>query len=184
MKMISVKDLAELQAQGSIEVIDVRTPVEFRGVHIEFARNVPLNRLDPQQLMKQRNGSADQPLYLLCKSGNRASIALKKFTDAGFSNIVNVEGGTDAWVAAGLPVVRGKQTISLERQGRIVAGGLAAAGAIAALATGQVAWAIIPAFVGSGLVFAGVTDSCLLGLLLAKMPWNNLGVSDTCCLAK
>ena len=183
-KTISVRQLAELDARGNIDVLDVRTPVEFGEVHAVMARNVPLDRCDPCEIMRQRNGSSDQPLYVICKSGARATKAVQKFIHAGFMNVVNVDGGTDAWVAAGLPVVRGKKAVSLERQGRIVAGGLAAAGAFAALLTDNVWWAIIPALMGSGLFFAGITDCCMLGMLLAKMPWNNVQDTGGCCTAK
>ena len=88
-----------------------------------------------------------------------------------FSNVVNVEGGTLAWEKAGLPVVPGKKAISLERQVRIAAGLLVLLGT-------AFGWFVHPAFlglsafVGAGLVFAGVTDTCGMGMLLARMPWN------------
>ncbi len=179
---ISAQQLSQLIAQGNkIELIDVRTPVEYREVHATLARNVPLDQLDPCHLMKQRTGSVDEPLYVICKSGGRGAKAQQKFIESGFSNVINVEGGTDSWVAAGLPVVRGKKTMSLERQVRLVVGMFCAIGGIGSLVTGNVLWSIIPAFMGSGLVFAALTDSCMLGMLLAKMPWNNVKESKTCC---
>ena len=123
--VIHPHELAELRQGGkTIDLIDVRTPVEYREVHLEDARNVPLDRLDPAALMKARNGSADEPLYLICRSGSRGQQACEKFLAAGFSNVINVEGGTTACVEAGLPVVRGKKAVSLERQVRIAAGSL------------------------------------------------------------
>jgi hypothetical protein len=95
------------------------------------------------------------------------------------ATVQNVEGGTEACVALGLPVVRGRQAISLERQVRITAGSLVLIGAI-------LAWLVHPAFIalsgliGAGLVFSGVTDTCGMGLLLARMPWNQLKW-DNCC---
>ena len=82
--------------------------------------------------MQARNGSADEPLYVICRSGGRGQQACEKFLKAGFSNVVNVEGGTMACVEAGLPVVRGKKAISLERQVRIAAGSLVLLGAASA----------------------------------------------------
>lgn len=169
---VTVNRLAELDAQGSIDVIDVRTPVEFREVHAVMARNVPLDSLDPDAVMKQRNGAAGEVLYVICRSGNRSTKACEKFVDAGFTNIVNVEGGTSAWNKAGLPVKRGKKAISLERQVRICAGLITLCGSVAAMATGNVYFAGIPAFIGAGLTFAGITDTCGMGMMLAKMPWN------------
>ena len=67
--------------------------------------------------------------------------------------------------------------MSLERQVRIAAGTLAAAGGFLALLVSP--WfAAIPAFVGTGLVFAGVTDTCAMGLLLARLPYNRTSACD------
>lgn len=181
---ITPQQLAELCKQGKIELIDVRTPVEFCEVHVGAARNVPLDRLDPATLMQSRNGSKDEPLYLICRSGSRGRQACEKFLAAGFTNVVHVEGGTLACVESGLPVVRGKKAISLERQVRIAAGLLVLLGAL-------LGWLVHPAFiglsafVGAGLVIAGVTDTCGMGMMLARMPWNQ--VKDTangCCSNK
>lgn len=181
---ISCERLAELyQNNGSIELIDVRTPVEFREVHSVHARNVPLDSLDPQAVMTARNGTAGNPLYVICRSGNRSGKACEVFVKAGFTNVVNVEGGTSAWDKAGLPVNRGKKAVSLERQVRIAAGFIVFTGAVAALATGNIYFAGIPAFVGAGLMFAGITDTCAMGMLIAKMPWNRVK-NDASCSVK
>lgn len=169
---ISVGQLAERDEQGNVDIIDVRTPLEFREVRAVVARNIPLDSIDPHSVMKERNGSASEPLYVICKAGTRGAKAQQKFVDAGYENVINVEGGTEAWVAAGLPVVRGKNAVSLERQVRIAAGFIVLAGAVAAMVTGNVYLAGIPAFVGAGLMFAGITDSCAMGMLIARMPWN------------
>jgi rhodanese-related sulfurtransferase len=77
---ISPDELAQRHNQGQkLDLIDVRTPVEFREVHVEFARNVPLDQLDPQAVMQARNGSAGEPLYLICRSGGRGQKACEKF---------------------------------------------------------------------------------------------------------
>ncbi|QDT00260.1 rhodanese-like domain-containing protein [Adhaeretor mobilis] len=178
-RTISVRQLAENNKQGDADIIDVRTSVEFREVRAAVARNVPLDSLDPHVVMQGRNRSADEPLYVICKGGTRGAKAQQKFIDAGFTNVINLEGGTEAWLAAGLPVVRGKKTMSLERQVRIAAGFLVLVGALAAIITGNVFFAGIPAFVGAGLMFAGITDSCAMGMLIAKMPWNQ--VKDGSC---
>lgn len=169
--IITPQQLAELCKDGKkIDLIDVRTPVEFQEVHIGIARNVPLDRLDPAALMQDRNGSASEPLYVVCRSGNRGQQACEKFFKAGFVNVVNVEGGTMACVEAGLPVVRGKKAISLERQVRITAGLLVLLGV--GLSFVHPAFIGLSAFVGVGLVFAGITDTCGMGMILARMPWN------------
>src|SRR5579862_5537767 len=167
-KTINAKELSELcRSSKPVELIDVRTPAEYRDVHLAAARNVPLDQLDPAALIKARNGSGNDPLYLICKSGGRSSRACEMFVQAGFSNVVNVEGGTIACVEAGAPVVRGQAAISLERQVRIAAGSLVLIGAIGSY--WFYAMMGLSAFVGAGLVFAGVTDTCGMGMLLARM---------------
>ena len=155
---IKPRAFAELCTDGKkIDLIDVRTPVEYREVHVGIARNVPLDRLDVAAMMQGRNGSASEPLYVICRSGSRGQQACEKFLAAGFPNVVNVEGGTLACVEAGLPVVRGKQAVSLERQVRIAAGSLVVLGA--ALSFVHPAFVGLSAFVGAGLVFSGITDT-------------------------
>lgn len=88
-------ELAERCKEGrKIDLIDVRTPTEFQEVHLQFARNVPLDRLDPAALMNVRAGSEQGPLFIICRSGSRGRQACEKFLAAGFTNIVNVDGGT------------------------------------------------------------------------------------------
>ncbi|QDV26476.1 rhodanese-like domain-containing protein [Aureliella helgolandensis] len=168
---ISAQVLAELDGQGEVEIIDVRTPIEFREVRAAKAKNIPLDILEPHAVMKLRNCAADEPIYVICKGGTRGAKAQQKFIDAGFTSVINVEGGTEAWVKAGLPVVRGKKAVSLERQVRITAGFLVLIGALLGIFVHPY-YAAISAFVGAGLVFAGITNSCVMGMMLAKMPWN------------
>lgn len=172
-KTINVHELAKLEERQQIDLIDVRTPAEFRAIHVKAARNVPLDRLDPAEIMRARNGLAGEPLYVICKSGMRGAKACEKFAGAGFENVINVDGGTEAWYQAGHPVTRGKATISLERQVRIVAG-------LIIFVTGLLAifvhpyFAGVAAFVGAGLTWAGITDSCAMAMILARMPWNQV----------
>ncbi len=178
---VTVHELAQRNGQDNVDIIDVRTPLEFREVRAVAARNVPLDVLDPHAVMENREGSADETLYVICKGGTRGAKACQKFIDAGFTNVANVEGGTEAWVHAGLPVVRGKKAMSLERQVRIAAGFFVFVGAVAAMVTSNVYFAGIPAFVGAGLMFAGITDTCAMGMLIAKMPWNQVTDGGACC---
>jgi rhodanese-related sulfurtransferase len=181
---ISPQQLADRCKSGKIDLLDVRTPVEYRELHAAAARNGPLDRLDPASVMRARNGAKEEPLYVICRSGSRGKQACEKFLAAGFPNVINVEGGTLAWAEGGFPVVRGKKAISLERQVRIAAGSLVLLGVL-------LGWLVHPAFVGlsafigAGLVFAGVTDTCGMGLLLARMPWNQVKeTASPCCAGK
>jgi rhodanese-related sulfurtransferase len=169
MKSISPVELQTiLTGEPSVPLIDVRTPAEFAEVHVPQARSIPLDELKPGALKLQK----DQPVYLLCRSGQRATKVAGKLAKEGFSQPIVVEGGTLAWIEANLPVTRSAvKVISLERQVRIVAGSLVFIGV-------ALGWFVyrgfygLSAFVGVGLVFAGVTDFCGMGLLLAKLPWN------------
>lgn len=163
---------SKIAAGQPVEVIDVRTPVEFREVHLSFAKNIPLDRLTPSELAAKRNGSAANPLYVICRSGKRGHQACEKLIAAGMRNVVNIEGGTAAWEQAGLPVIRGQKAMSLERQVRIAAGSLVVIGAL--LSFIHPYWIGLSAFVGAGLVFAGLTDTCGMGMMLARMPWNQV----------
>jgi rhodanese-related sulfurtransferase len=186
---ITPRQLAALhRSSKSVDLIDVRTPAEYREVHIDFARSVPLDRLDPKAITAERNGHASQPLYLICRTGSRGKQACERLAEAGL-NVVNIEGGTLAWDAAGLPVVRGQKTISLERQVRIAIGLVVLASAALAVLVHPY-WIGLAAFMGVGLIFSGVTDFCGLALILARLPWNQVSgepgeTSDdhapTCC---
>lgn len=174
---ISAKALHDrIRAGEPVELIDVRTPVEYREIHAANARNVPLDRLNPSEIAAERSDQS-APLYVICKSGSRGSQACEKLSASGYINVVNVEGGTQAWDQAGLPVVRGQKAMSLERQVRIAAGLLVLTGV--ALSFVNPYFIGLSAFVGAGLVFAGVTDTCGMGMMLAKMPWNQ--VRDSSC---
>lgn len=185
---ISARELHDIVQSGqNVELIDVRTPIEFREAHVELARNVPLDQLGPHSIETPagREGSS-QPVYMICRSGSRGRQASEKLMAAGFSNVVNVEGGTQAWIQANLPVARGQKTVSLERQVRIAAGSLVLLGSLLSYFVHPY-WVVLPTFVGAGLMFSGITDTCGMGLLLAKMPWNqvpstpaNASKSDTC----
>ncbi len=171
MNTISVHELEALAKKSNVDLIDVRTPAEYGEVHVTFARNVPLESMDAAKVIAERNGSDLQPLYVICKSGTRGSMACQKLNAAGLSNVINVEGGTSAWAAAGYPVVRGKKAFALDRQMRIVAGSLVLLGVILGSTVHPYFYGL-SGFVGAGLVFAGVSDICPMMNMLALMPWN------------
>ncbi|MEI7728671.1 MAG: rhodanese-like domain-containing protein [Verrucomicrobiota bacterium] len=173
MKTIEPAELAKLLAdQPALPLLDVRTPVEFAEVHVLQAVNIPLDQLNPQALLDGNRVNKEKPVYLICRSGQRATKAAELFERAGFSEPTVVTGGTLAWDAANLPVVRGtSKVISLERQVRIAAGALVFSGVLLSKLV-HPAFIWLSGFVGAGLIFAGITDFCGMGLLLAKAPWN------------
>lgn len=169
---ISPAELSERRKTGPVLLIDVRTPAEYEELHAEGAKLTPLDRLDPKALAAEC--PAGEFIYFICRSGGRGKQACEKLRTAGLDRVVNVEGGTLAWEQAGLPVHRGRRTISLERQVRIAAGALVLLGtALGAFV--DPAFLGLAAFVGAGLVFAGITDTCGMGILLGRMPWNRRG---------
>ncbi|MDQ2665710.1 MAG: rhodanese-like domain-containing protein [Gemmatimonadota bacterium] len=162
-------------------LLDVRTPGEFASVHIPGAYNVPLDILAEHALEIRSVGDAQ--LVLVCQSGNRARQADSALRSLGMANLHLLDGGMIAWQAAGMTVNRGEKRMSLERQVRITAGGISAIGAILALTVNPLI-ALVPAIVGSGLVFAGLTDTCAMGMLLARLPYNRGSSCDVGAMAR
>ncbi len=181
---ISPRELQNrLQNNDPIRIIDVRTPAEFGNIHVRNAENIPLDNLDTASLAS--NPGKDGFLYFICQSGGRSKKACDVMSTTGFNRVVNIEGGTAACETAGLPMVRGRKAISLERQVRIAAGLLVVSGVLLALFGGttefKFAGLCLAGFIGAGLVFAGITDTCGMGMIIAKMPWNQSNSSGTAC---
>ena len=169
MKIQATQLNAEIAAGKPVSLIDVRTPAEHGEVHIKGSHLMPLDRLDAGAVKSVAGGS--DRCVLVCRSGKRAEQALQKLQAAGCENLSILDGGVMAWEGAGLPVVKGEKAISLERQVRIAAGLLVLTGV--GLGTYvHPAFYGLSAFVGAGLVFAGITDWCGMAMVLAKMPWN------------
>jgi rhodanese-related sulfurtransferase len=160
------EQVQQLAQQGRL--IDVRTAAEFKSVRVPEAVNLPL---DAFNLQAPRLAALSGPIAIVCHSGKRAAQAHAVLLSCDKNDVLLVEGGTEGWRARGGPVEHGVPTMSLERQVRIAAGGIAALGGALALGIHSL-FALVPLMVGSGLVIAGLTDTCMLGMLLAKMPWN------------
>jgi len=172
---IDAAQFGEQLRGGKIFAVDVRTPAEYHTLHVEGAVCCPLTDLDTQALvadLKKRGFGKQDTLYLLCKSGNRASQAATKICEETDVDVVVVEGGTEACSALGLPCRSGhRNVLPLDRQVRIAAGSLALLGAILGFTVAP-AWYGLSAFVGAALIFAGVTDICPMRDMLARAPWN------------
>lgn len=151
-------------------LLDVRTPAEFKSAHIPGSVNVPLSDLEGH-VDRISGEAAGRNLVIVCASGNRAKKAHELLAGRNIPGTV-LEGGANAWDKAGYDMNKqASGAISLERQVRIVAGSLVFVGA-ALGAFVHPGFIGISAFVGAGLVFAGVTDTCGMAMMLAKMPWN------------
>lgn len=166
----SANQLAESMAAGPVNLLDVRTPAEFDTVKIAGAINLPLDRLNPAEV-SSRFG-ADAALYCVCQTGTRSQLAAARLRNAGLKNVIHVDGGTNAWVAGGFPVERGtRHVISLDRQMRITAGLFIVAG-VAAGVLWHPAGYWLAGLIGAGLLYAGLSNTCGMTVVLAKMPWN------------
>ncbi|MEN9207403.1 MAG: rhodanese-like domain-containing protein [Gloeomargarita sp. GMQP_bins_120] len=164
-------DPATLKAEweaGRVWLVDVREPAEYAGERIPGAVCHPLSKLNPAEIKCPE----DKVLVLYCQSGNRSYRAAQQLLAAGCEQVTHLQGGILAWKDAGYPVERNpKAPISLFRQVQIVAGSLVLLGTILG-ATVSPWFLLLSGFVGAGLVFAGVTNTCALGMLLAKLPYN------------
>lgn len=161
-----------LSTNPGLTLLDVRTPNEFDGAHIEGSINIPLDQLTAAYFLKNKQRFNEHSCYLICQKGPRSQQAARLFEKEGLSGAIVVEGGLSAWVMAGFKVKTGDSNIiSLERQVRVAAGSLVLLGVILAKFTHpDFIW--LSAFVGAGLIFAGITDWCGMGMLLARLPWN------------
>jgi len=184
MNSISIQQLQLLLAKGApLDLIDVRTPAEFETIHVPGARSLPLDTLNCKAMLASRALSADEPIYILCHSGARAKKAAQQFEAANFAHCVVIEGGTQAWADAGLPVERGQRSVlPLDRQLQITIGILVLTGVVLSKLVAP-AWIWLSGFVGAGLIFAGITGVCALRMVLASMPWNQASrnCSGGCC---
>lgn len=173
-KHISVHAVNEMLDAGSeCQVIDVREFSEFNSERIADAQLMPLSNFERHADEIDHS----KPVYLMCRSGNRAKQAAEKLTRRGFTNVHVVDGGMAAWASAGLPVIRGEsKTWSLERQVRFAAGFIVLTGVVLGFLLTPYLF-LLSGFVGAGLVFSAVTDTCGMGMVLARMPWNKGPVS-------
>lgn len=174
--VVRAEELEELLTERpEIRLLDVRTPGEYEAAHIRGAYNVPLDTLGEHA--RDIQAHVDEPVVLICQSGSRARKAEEALKAAGMPNLHVLDGGVNGWLAAGKPAVRGATRISLERQVRMLAGSLAATGAALALLVSPL-FAFLPLIIGSGLVFAGVTDTCGMGMVLSRLPYNRPATCD------
>ena len=173
--LISAQTFLTQQAQGSCVVIDVRSPAEAANEGLTGSINLPLHDISNQTLqncLTDNNQDDANHIYILCQSGQRARMAAEKLAELTSAKLTIIEGGINQLRQLGTPLESSSGgVISIERQVRITAGLLVVLGI--ALGTLVHPWYLgISAFVGAGLAFAGITDTCAMGMLLLRMPWN------------
>ncbi|GAA0474284.1 sulfurtransferase [Actinoplanes capillaceus] len=149
-------------------LIDVRTPAEFETAHIPGSYNVPLDLLREHR-DELRNHLGEQ-VVLICRSGQRAVQAEQALAGAGLPHLRVLTGGITAWQAAHAPVITGTPRWDLERQVRLVAGGIVLLAVLASALAEPIKW--VAAFIGAGLTVAALTNTCAMGMMLAKLPYN------------
>ncbi len=160
-----------LQAGKPCQILDVRSRGEWESAHVDGAVLQPLDVLDRAQWSGREVSGPQAPLFILCQAGGRAARAASVLSAAGVPCSV-IEGGLDAWKAAGLPVVFGKsKVLPLMRQVQIVIGLVSGVGSALAVWNHPL-FGLIPLAMGAGLLFAGLSGTCGLALLMARMPWN------------
>jgi rhodanese-related sulfurtransferase len=167
--------LSELLASPTPpRMLDVRTPAEFETAHIPGSYNVPLDLL--REHRDEIAGHLDREVVLVCRSGQRAGQADEALRAAGFADVHVLDGGITAWQAQGLAVNRGKARWDLERQVRLVAGSIVLSSVLASVAVPKLKW--VAGAIGGGLTFAALTDTCAMGMALAKLPYNRGNACD------
>ncbi|MBR8826346.1 MAG: rhodanese-like domain-containing protein [Gomphosphaeria aponina SAG 52.96 = DSM 107014] len=168
LKVINSKTLKQLLAQETVTLVDVREPSEYAGEHIEGANLIPLSSFDPNKIPQESN----KILVLYCQSSNRSAQAAQKLLLTGCEEVTHLEGGLNAWKQLGFPTkINQNAPISIMRQVQIIAGSLVLTGTL--LGAFVSPWfLILSGFVGAGLTFAGITNTCAMAILLAKLPYN------------
>ncbi|MDA2894335.1 rhodanese-like domain-containing protein [Mycolicibacterium sp. BiH015] len=173
---VDVATLKEwLASTNPPRLIDVRTPAEFETQHINGAYNVPLDLLHEHR--DDIAGHPDQRVVLICRSGQRAAKAAQRLRTAGLGNLCILDGGVSAWEVRGFAVNRGRQRWDLERQVRLIAGLLVATSVLLSAFFSGIEWAAFA--VGVGLTTAALTNTCAMGMLLARLPYNRAALSAT-----
>jgi rhodanese-related sulfurtransferase len=174
---IDTTTLAEWRRNhADVVLLDVRSAAEFEAVHIPGAYNVPLTTLGEHAEQIRRH--LEQPVVLICRSGMRASQAEQQLAAAGMGNVTVLDGGMDAWERSGGEVRRGRARWDIERQVRLVAGSIVLAFIVASIWVPGLRF--VAGAVGLGLTVAALTNTCAMGALLAKLPYNrNVNSCDT-----
>ena len=161
--------LREWLAQSDApRVIDVRTPAEFETAHIPGSYNVPLHLL--QEHSAEIAGHLDQDIVLVCRSGMRAAQAEQTLAGTGLPSVHLLEGGIMAWQQQAAPVTCGRARWDLERQVRLVAGSIVFVAVMGSLLLPGLQF--LAAAIGAGLSIAALTNTCAMGMLLSKLPYN------------
>lgn len=165
----------KIESGEGVQIVDVREVSEYEGRRISGAILAPLSRFEESSKVVDRSRHS----YIICQAGKRAGLYAEKLIKQGYNNCTVLEGGLKAWIESGYPVEKGESRVwSLERQVRFAAGLLVLLGVVLSLVFNPM-FLILSGIVGAGLVFAAVTDTCGMAMLLARMPWNQAPKKST-----
>ncbi|HEY9869292.1 MAG TPA: rhodanese-like domain-containing protein [Candidatus Obscuribacterales bacterium] len=160
--------LSMAEGGQTCQIVDVREPAEYETERIAGSTSLPLSSLKEQARTLDRT----RPIYIVCRTGNRARRASALLAELGITDAFVMQGGLQSWIGAGLPVERtGRSVWSMDRQVRFTAGLLVLVG-IALAYTVNANWICLSAFVALGMIISAVTDSCGMAVVLGRMPWN------------
>ncbi|MGW3352747.1 rhodanese-like domain-containing protein [Nonomuraea rubra] len=159
---------ALLDSGAGVRLIDVRSPGEFAASHIPGSANVPLDVL--RRHSAQLRAEHDDHVVLVCRSGVRARDAYAIAAATGLPAVSVLDGGLNTWESQGAPVNRGRGTWAMERQVRMVAGGIVLAGVAGSVVWRPATW--VAGAIGAGLAFSALTDTCAMARALSVLPWN------------
>ena len=153
---------------NSAVLIDVRESGEFRGERVNGSVSHPLSSLDATKISQTHTGR----IVMTCASGARARKAAQILVNAGLNQVCYIDGGMDALKRADFDVVtENNAPISIMRQVQITVGALSLLGVLLGYAIHPGFYAIC-AFTGAGLLFAGLSGTCMLATMLARLPYN------------
>jgi len=170
---ISPMDAKRRLAAGTAVLVDIREPMEHAREAIPGARSSPLSSYGAHSLQALQSENAPAVIFH-CQSGKRTSDNAQQLRTCGIPELYILEGGLTAWKSAGLATrVDRSKPIEMQRQVQIGAGSLVLTGL--ALAYLVSPWFLaLSAFVGTGLVFAGISGWCGMAKILGLMPWNRV----------
>jgi rhodanese-related sulfurtransferase len=168
LKTVDANTLKQWLDKQRVTLVDVREPAEYAGEHLPDAVLVPLSKFDPNKIPVENN----KALVLYCRTSNRSAQAAQKLLGAGFEEVIHLGGGMEDWKQKGFPtIIERNAPLSLMRQVQIASGSLVVTGTL--LGAFVSPWfLILSGFVGGGLLFAGISNTCALAMLLAKLPIN------------
>lgn len=173
LQLVNAETLKQWLEQKQVILVDVREPSEHAAERIYGAKLVPLSQFDVSQIPLE----SDKTIVLHCQSGNRSAQAANKLLTTGAETVIHLEGGLNAWKLSGYSIQADKNApISMFRQVQIVAGSLVFIGTLLGVFVSPT-FLFLSGFVGAGLVFAGVSNTCAMAALLAKLPYNQQGKS-------